>query len=168
MSSSERFNTISENREKAKILYGSYKQLLYRAAFSLLKNEEDAEDAVQQLFFDMLRKGNMPDPNDERTRNYLIVAVKRKALDIIGSRREYTDLDSIEGLPDDQKKDLSPLAEAVASLPDKSRNLLIMYYYNGYKATEIAKLTGETANTVQKRLSRIRETLREIMEGKND
>ena len=169
---------MREDQQNASILFEEYGQHLLGVAMNVLKNSEDAEDAVQQLFYDMLRKGTVPDAKDQRCKAYLSVAVERKAVDILRARRYDVPLEEIADATPEEITDIaeeqtissvSPLAEAVAKLPASDRELLMLKYYMGYRAVEIAERTGEAPNTVQKRIRRIQQKLRTMLtEDKGD
>ncbi len=54
---------------------------------------------------------------------------------------------------------------AVLSLPDKYKDVIYLYYYEGYSASEIGKILGKKENTVYSLLSRGRRMLREKLGG---
>ena len=55
------------------------------------------------------------------------------------------------------------LFEAVMSLPAKYRTVIHLFYYEGYSAQEIARITGQPPGTVRSRLSRARGKLRGLL-----
>ena len=59
-------------------LYGS---IMHRVAFKILKNDVDAEEAVQETLLKLFRNKTVPDLDDEAIAAKLSVAVKNMALD---------------------------------------------------------------------------------------
>jgi RNA polymerase sigma-70 factor (ECF subfamily) len=53
--------------------------------------------------------------------------------------------------------------EAVAGLPPRDREVVVLFYLEGRSAVEVGQLTGDTANAVQVRLSRARRKLDEVL-----
>lgn len=53
--------------------------------------------------------------------------------------------------------------EAVAGLPPRDREVVVLFYMEGHSAEEVGRLTGDTANAVQVRLSRARRKLDEVL-----
>ena len=53
--------------------------------------------------------------------------------------------------------------EAIAALPEDSREILLLYYREGQNSRQVASLLGLSDTAVRKRLSRARGTLREEM-----
>ena len=60
------------------------------------------------------------------------------------------------------------LDEALRRLAPKYRAAVHLYYYEGYSAEEIARMSGEKPSAVRTRLTRARAQLREIMKGELD
>ena len=66
------------------------------------------------------------------------------------------------------ESDTDRLVEALAKLPPRQRAAVILHYYVGYRAREIAVITGSTAATVRVHLSQGRRRLRRLLEALND
>jgi len=60
--------------------------------------------------------------------------------------------------------DALDLLDALGKLAPRQRAVLILHYYGGYKAREIAQIVGSTGATVRVHLSAGRKRLREILE----
>jgi RNA polymerase sigma factor (sigma-70 family) len=60
------------------------------------------------------------------------------------------------------------LVEALRSLPPRQRAALVLHYYAGYKAREIAAIVGSTAAAVRVHLSQGRKRLRGLLEADDD
>lgn len=73
-----------------------------------------------------------------------------------------------ESLASDQRDDLSYVWEAVKQLPDKYREVVHLFYYEGYATKEIADILGRNESTVRSDLKRGRERLRQILEEGGD
>lgn len=52
------------------------------------------------------------------------------------------------------------LLPVVMTLPNKYRNILYLYYYEGYSTNDIANILKENHNTVKSRLTRARKLLK--------
>ena len=68
-----------------------------------------------------------------------------------------------------QQEELTPdnseVLEAVLSLPEKYREAVYLYYYEGYTAVEIAHILKKNKNTVHTLLTRSKQLLRERLGG---
>lgn len=144
-----------------------YQHNLYLAAFSVLENSADAQDAVQMTLIKYHRLA-MDFENEEHTRKWLFKTLFNQAKDLRRSffRRRKVSLDSV------QEADLQPaneedrtLFDAVCSLPAKERVVLQLYYYENYTTKEMSELLGLTEAAVRKRLSRARTLLKDKLKG---
>ena len=73
--------TVDTPEEKALIekLYDTYERMMYKIALGILRHRYDAEDAVHEAFFSVIRSKCLPklsEVNSLYTKSYLIVAVK--------------------------------------------------------------------------------------------
>lgn len=68
-----------------------------------------------------------------------------------------------------QQEELTPdnseVLEAVLTLPEKYREAVYLYYYEGYTAVEIAHILKKNKNTVYTLLTRSKQLLRERLGG---
>ena len=68
-----------------------------------------------------------------------------------------------EELSSEGREDLGFVWEAVKQLPPNSREVIHLYYYEGYSTAEIGKILCRNESTVRSDLSRGRKKLREIL-----
>lgn len=74
----------------------AYRGLMYHVAYHILKNPQDAEDAVHQSFVKLAEHMvTIPDGPCPRTRNLVVTVAERKAIDLYRSRQRHpeTELD---------------------------------------------------------------------------
>ena len=64
-------------------------------------------------------------------------------------------------------KEQSELWYAVMDLPQDFRQVVILYYYEGFRTKEIARMMNLSEGTVKSRLNRARQKLKTALEGKN-
>ncbi len=145
-------------------VYREYADRVFAAAFSVCRNQADADDAVQDTFI----KYNFTD-TDFRDENHikawlLRVAINR-AKDIRASfwkRNRVSWEDYMDGLTFEEPED-SHLFEAVMRLPDRYRTVIHLYYYEEYSIREIAGILHSRDGTVKSRLSRGRSLLKSLL-----
>ena len=65
-------------------------------------------------------------------------------------------------IPDDNKREV---IKQVMNLPQKYRDVIYLYYYEGYSSSEIAGLLSEKESTIRTRLKRGRERLKTKLKG---
>ena len=140
---------------------------LYRIAFYILEDKALAEDAVQEVF---LKIWDTRDRLDGilTPKAYCITMVKNLCLDRVrrASRLEFpSQLPEQEAPPVqdaiDNKERLAMVMEAVKSLPDRQREVLLLRTVEGLSYEEISARTGIGALSLRVLLSRARTTLKE-------
>ena len=83
-----------EDKNKFERLYYRYRKLMFHVAMKILRNDADAEDAVQQAFvaaLENLKKIGVPESPE--TRCYVVTIAERKAIDILRSKEKVVSLD---------------------------------------------------------------------------
>ena len=139
--------------------YLSLSDTLYRIAFYMLESRSEAEDAVQEVY---LKLWDTRDALDgiRSPRAYSVTLLKNLCLDRI---RRASHLTFPEQLPDDEmdaRMRLEKVLEAVKSLPDRQREILILRTVEGLSYEEIAQRTGMNYLTLRVLLSRARSTIK--------
>jgi RNA polymerase sigma-70 factor (ECF subfamily) len=154
-------------------LVREYSAVMYRVAFSILRNAAEAEDAVQDAF---LRVVQRPERLDEvrNARTWLIRIVWNLALD----RKRRVSPEPIDeavaagmaakGLPADEgiaaERRLVEVYGAIDRLPKKEREALLLSVIEELSTAEIAAVVGRSESSVRALLFRARGHLRERLE----
>lgn len=143
-------------------VYEAYLPMVYRIAFTYLKNPQDSEDAAQETFLRLMRL-EKPLQSQEHCKAWLIVTVGNVCKDLLRRRRQ-TEL----SLEDCGELSAEPalgneLMQAILELPDKYKTAVYLYYYEGYSVKEMAKLLRQTPESMKSRLRRAREQLKQRM-----
>ena len=103
--------------------------------------------------------------NDEHLKAWLIRTTINKSVDLKKSfwflRTEPITKSLAYTLDETDKSVLSELKK----LSPVYRDVIYLYYYEGYKINEIASITGVSINTASSRLKRARKKLGMILEG---
>lgn len=144
----------------------SYSNMLYKLCFTILCSSADAEDAVSDTLLKYITKS--PNFNsEEHKKAWLINVAVHISLDIrrFNLRRNYVNLDKIAELCPDKDKQ-TPLLEML-DLPEKYKTVLHLFYIEGYKTRDIAKMLNISESAARKRLQYGRERLK-LEYGKED
>lgn len=146
---------------------------IFRLARSVLKDEEKAKDAVQELNLKLWEK-NQALENVENKQAYVIRSMRNLCLDIIRKEREEYLLD--ENLQYDapdpyheiEKKDMvARISCMIDRLPELQRSVMRLRDVEEMEISEIAYIMCLTENAVSVNLSRARKSIREqIIQGK--
>lgn len=147
-----------------RILIDEYQSHLYRIAFNICKNREDAEDIVQDTFV-QYHIANKEYDDEPHIRAWLMRVTINKSRNTLRSfwRKHRQSLESyMEELnfPDSQSEELF---EAVMKLPEKQRTVIHLFYYEDYSIKEIAEILHVSESNVKVRLNRGRAALRKII-----
>ena len=136
-----------------------YSPALLRAAFSVLRNAADAQDAAQEAFVRLLEK--RPAFNDEQHEKAWLLRVTINIAKNMRSAAARTE--PIEENTAFVYEAYSETLNAVLSLPVKYRTVIHLYYYEGYSIKEIAAILEVPPATAGTWLARGREKLRTML-----
>jgi RNA polymerase sigma-70 factor (ECF subfamily) len=139
--------------------------LVYRAAYRITGNAEDAEDVLQTLFLRLLRRECPPDI-EANPKAYLHRAAVNIALDIVKLRNRNVSTDGQEMQIEDPRPTQDRqrtsseiqgwLRTALAELSPKAAEMFVLRHVEGYDNAEIAKIVGTSKGTVAVMLFRAR------------
>jgi len=147
------------------------KNKLFRLAFFLLKNREEAEDTVQEVFLKLWDMGNSLSKYNN-IEAVMMTMTRNKCLDKLKSKREkfgslnvYTNNHpSIN--PDEQsiQKDMAlRVKEFMNKLPEQQKTIIHLRDVEGYEYKEIKEITGFELNYIRVNLSRARKAIKESL-----
>lgn len=136
---------------------------LYHVAKTLLYNDADCADAIQEAIvkaftnLDTLRK-------DSYAKTWLVRIVINECYAIMRKQKNIVPIEDYQGLEAVWTEDYSDLYEAVSRLSKETRLCVALYYLEGYSIKETAKMLDMTESAVKNRLSRARAKLRSELE----
>ncbi len=159
-----------EDRSKFEAIYHQYRLLMFSVANKILNNPHDAEDAVHQAFVSIIDNlDKIGEVDCPETKSYVVIITEHKAIDIIRSRKHLSReelIDALHGIEVPLPGD-NGLADAMAKLPARYREVLLLRFDNGYSTKEIAKMLGMTEGSTQKLIWRAKEALRKELDMEN-
>ena len=140
-----------------------YSKMLFRICYSILLNEADTEDALQETFIRYMTKAPLF-KDSEHEKAWLIKVATNISKNMVRFRKTHqsANLTELEGIginPDDRD-----LFETIMHLPSKYKIILDLYYIEGYKSNEIANILGLSPVAVRKRLQYARQLLKNELE----
>ena len=154
-----------QERRSFEALYLRYRSLMLSVARSFLPEPQDAEDAVHQAFLSILKNFDKISRIDcPETRAFVVIIVERKALDILRARQKTVPLEDMERGVESPLPGESGLADALAKLPARYRQVLLLRFAYGYSTRELAKEFGMNQSSVQKLIWRAKEALEKLYE----
>jgi RNA polymerase sigma-70 factor (ECF subfamily) len=154
------------NREQdaeLKALYERHGSLVHARCRSILKSEDEAWDATQDVFMKLFKA--LPSINKkESIYSWLLSASTNHCISLLRKRRTTEFNEEIHSIAGDapvpyQERELllkEVLTRFFAPWDRKTREIVIYAYFDGYKQDEIASLTGIGESTVRKYLTRFK------------
>ena len=157
----------SNNKEAFETLYQKYNKLVYRIAFTILKNKEDSEDIVQSVFAKIysLTKDKLP-INSIATWIYSVT--KNEAISLYRKRKNTVDLDCMYEIADTDNEinriiDQDTYNRIINRLDDKEKEIVSLKILTNLTFGEIAKLLDEPTGTVKWRYYKSIHTLKLLL-----
>lgn len=163
----EQSNTKETVNQKAAQLLEIYGDSILRMAYSYLHNMSDAEDILQETLIRYLQ--TMPElENASHEKAWLLKVAANLSKNRIDYNRVRQTDELEESLVAEKKEDLRFVWEAVRSLPQKYREVIHLYYHEGYSTAQIAQILEARETTVRTNLRRGRLQLKEILKEEYD
>ncbi len=142
---------------------------MYRMAFSMVENTDDAKDAVHQVFAQIWR--NKPRIADDSIRGYLLAATRNQCLHLLRSRqlqrqmKEELQQEITASENEEREELLLQLRQVIENnLTEQDRRVLSLHYDDEMTYAETATVLGISASAVNKHITRslakIRQTLK--------
>jgi len=148
-------------------LFDLHEARLFRQAYHLLADREDAKDAVAVAFFEAWRKKAAVRLVDGSPLPWLLTTVVNVSRNVERSRRRYRALlaRTPAAAPVDPPvaSDESGVLASLAQLPGVERSVVVLVVLEGYSEREAAEALGIPLGTVKSRLSRAKGRLRDGM-----
>ena len=157
------------SRQKFERLFKDNYPHMYRMAFSLVENADDAKDAVHQVFAQIWR--GKPQISEDSIRGYLLAATRNQCLHMLRSRQlqrkmeEELQRETEETLSEEREELLQQLKQVINdNLTEQDRRVLQLHYEDEMTYQETASVLGISASAVNKHITRslakIRQTLK--------
>jgi len=161
-------------------LFDRYYRLVLSIALKILRDRAEAEDLMQDVFFDLFKDAKLFDPSRGRFKHWLFTRAYRRSynrLEYLGVRRYYNPPDPVEleqladGASQGSRSDLNRqecrrvIEEALAILNDRQRAVIEMACFQGKSMSEIAAAVNEPYGNVRNHYYRGLKKLKEFLLG---
>lgn len=159
-----------------KLLVMPYSSRLYRMAFRLMSNREEAEDIVQEVYMKLwgmrnkLNNYNSIEALSIRiTRNLCLDHLRRrkvnqnalKAETLKEAAHSVTPAENLE-----RKEEAEIIRTLIEALPEPQRSLIHLRHFEGKEYEEMAQMVNMNVNAIRVSISRARKQMREMLEKK--
>ncbi len=171
----ERWRTVGDETA-AEALYNHFHLRLFRLAYGLLGDRDDAEDVMQETLKYALEHIGRFDPTRAQFGSWLhTIAVSRardkqrrkktinKLVTQLWQRNGRRSAPSVETVVT-QTQTCDSLISAVQTLPIAQREVVLLRYWSGYTFPEIGRIVGKSEGTVKSRLRLAHKQLQKIVD----
>ncbi len=156
-----------DHMQRASEILDRYGNSILRTAYSYLHNMSDAEDILQDTLMQYIK--TKPELNGEEHEKAWLLRV---ACNLSKNKIKYNKLRETDELMDElvgrEEEDLSFVWEAVKNLPEKYREVIHLFYQEGYSTGDIAGILQRNESTVRSDLNRARKQLKNILKEAYD
>lgn len=155
-----------KSEQEAGLAIEKYADMVRRICFVQLKNYHDAEDVFQDVFLKYILY-EKPFDSEVHEKAWMIRVTINACKDNLKSffKKKVTSIYELVQEPSYIDESSFDTLEAVIQLPQKYRNVIYLFYFEGYTAVEIAGILGRKENTIYTWLFRGREQLKTALGG---
>lgn len=157
-----------------KLLVMPYSDRLYRMAFRLMGNREEAEDVVQEVYLKLWKmREELPGYNSIEalsiriTRNLCLDCLRRRKTNQEALKKEAYKGNGYSETPSEslEKKEKAEVVQTlITALPEPQRSLVHLRHMEGKEYDEIAQMVNMNVNAIRVSISRARKQMREMLE----
>ena len=150
-------------------LFERYHPALFKYLFYLTRDRAQSEDLVQEVFFRVLKYARSYDVHLPfagwlygMARNVYVDAAHKRRGEVMGA--DLHEMKSSDPMPEElfaRKVDVERLREALLSLPEDKREVLVLSRFHDLRYEEIARILGCEIGAVKVRVYRALRQLRE-------
>ena len=176
-----------DDRDFVSVIFEEYGKQMYSIALDILKNEHDADDALQETMYKIIKYvDKFADDDKSKIRNKIMIGLRASIRNT--SFRNYrkkqnknkyeTDEEEVEidiedesAIVDDiviKGEDCRKIKEALLGLSSDLQDTVNLAYYCDFSYVEAAKFLGISDNAVRNRLYQARKKLKEVLRGDFD
>ena len=136
-------------------------------ARSILKDQSSAQDALQDSLIAIV-KGVKKLKDHRKFHAWIYQVTRNKCLDMIRKNHKHNNHSDIESIQepsvDDGPRDSEiDMMSMINQLPHKQKNVIHLFYYDGFNVIEIAQILNKPAGTVKSLLYDARQTLKQLL-----
>lgn len=138
-------------------------ETMYRVAKSLLYNDADCADAIQEAIVKAFSKLHTL-KEDTYAKTWLVKIVMNECYAIMRKEKWIISLDDYQMEDKAAEQEVySELYEAIFKLPEPVKLCVTLYYLEGYSVKEVAQILDVTESAVKNRLLKARAVLKESL-----
>lgn len=151
------------NRSAFKEIYSRFSQVTYNLSLRILRDKEDAEEVVQEIFLQVWNKAYTYDPDRGAVSTWVLNIARSRAIDklrTMGYRDKNIEIDEekvnsnvdLSRTIEEREKSKNIIKQALDSLPDNQRIAIELVYFEGLTHMEAAEKLDEPVGTIKTRI----------------
>lgn len=160
-------NITNKNEAEFNQFHEKYHMLIYRIAFSILKNKEDSEDVEQKVFLKIwqIEQEKLPKTNEA---SWLYAVTKNEALNYLKNQKQEMDIENIYYITDEKQElndviDKDSYNRIIAKLNQQEQEIVSLKILSNLSFKEIAQMLKMPIGTVQWKYYKSLYTLRILL-----
>jgi RNA polymerase sigma-70 factor (ECF subfamily) len=151
-------------------LFDRYGSMVYSVALRVLNDPSQAEDIMQEIFFQVWRNPNAFVPGRGSLGAWLAVMARNRAIDLLRRRRPTDSVDDVIlasssdlGSEVERNRMMEKVRVVLNDLPAEQQKSVELAFFEGLTHSEIATRTGDPLGTVKTRIRSALMTLRKAI-----
>ncbi|MBQ9266972.1 MAG: sigma-70 family RNA polymerase sigma factor [Clostridia bacterium] len=154
-----------KNNQRFEFYVSQYKDMLYKLAYAYLKSEADSNDVIQNVFLNFY-KTKKEFESEEHMKYFLVRCTINECKKVW--RAPWSRLVSFEEASAENAEESNidlDLLNSIMALDRNYRLVIVLFYIEGYRINEIARILNVPVGTVGSRLSKAKEKLKKDLKG---
>lgn len=136
--------------------------MVYRLAFSQMRNKDDAEDVYQEVFFRFLKKSPRFENREHEKAWFIRVTINCSKTNLTSFW--HTRVEELDENFEEETVEKEDLSFALDKLSKKHRAIIHLFYYEDMNIKQISRVLNLSEGNVRMLLTRARRKLKEILE----
>lgn len=158
-------------------LYDRFSGVLFSIAYRMLKNQEAAEDVLQDVFIQIWKKAPLFDPTRGKPMTWAVTLTRNRAIDLMRSSQRrsnlqesmqqeleehFDDRSSFDAVASDEMN--KQVRDAIQKLSEDQRTAIELAFFSSMTQAEIAEHLNEPLGTIKARIRRGMIALRNLID----
>ena len=143
----------SNNKENFEWIYNNYNNLVYKIAFTILKNKDDSEDIVQIIFSKIytLPKDKLP---TKYILSWIYSVTKNESISLLRKKKNNMSIEEIYDITDENDEINNSINKIefnklISKLDDMEKEIISLKVISGLTFDEISKLLNKPTGTIK-------------------
>lgn len=162
------FTELKEGKSNYEELYYICKEMIYKVAFSILKNDEDSKDVQQNIMLKIIKMKTELLPSQHEV-SWLYSVIKNEAINFLKKKKSTVNIEEIYKITVEDEKFLDvefveSYKKIFESLNEKDREIVSLRIFCEFTFKEISKILNMPIGTVQWKYYKAIDTLKKSIE----